>query len=72
VAADDPDLTIDHSRGAAHASADLHRYMLNHGFFMSSRMLGIISTAMDTSDVDPFCETLLNGIRELKGGHQLR
>lgn len=69
VAADDPDLAVEHSRGAAHNSAGLHRYMLNHGFFMSPRMIGIISTAMDTSDVDPFCETLLNGIRELKGGH---
>ncbi len=67
VAADDPDLAAGHVRGEAHESGGLHRYMMNHGYFMSPGMLGVVSTVMDTSDVDPFCETLLSGIRELKG-----
>ena len=67
VAADDPDLTGGHARGEANESGGLHQYMLNHGYFLSPGMLGIVSTVMDTSDVDPFCQTLLGGIRELKG-----
>lgn len=34
---------------------------------LSPGMMGVIPTVMDTSDVDPFCQTLLDGIRSLKG-----
>ncbi|MGD8829822.1 MAG: aspartate aminotransferase family protein [Pseudomonadales bacterium] len=67
VAVDDPELVTPRERNKAQASSGLHRYMLNHGYFLSPGMTGVISTVMDTSDVDPFCQTLLDGIRSLKG-----
>jgi len=67
VGVDDPDLVTPRDRNKAHASSGLHRYLLNHGYFMSPGMMGVISTVMDTADVDPFCQTLLDGIRLLKG-----
>jgi len=67
VAVDDPELATPRDRNRAQESRGLHRYMLNHGYFMSPGMMGVISTVMDTTDVDPFCQTLLEGIRSLKG-----
>lgn len=67
VAVDDADLVTPRDRNKAHTSSGLHRYLLNHGYFMSPGMMGVISTVMDDSDVDPFCQTLLDGIRSLKG-----
>ncbi|MGE0622039.1 MAG: aspartate aminotransferase family protein [Pseudomonadales bacterium] len=67
VAVDDPELVTPRDRNKAHTSSGLHRYLLNHGYYMSPGMMGVISTVMDSSDVDPFCQTLLNGIRSLKG-----
>ncbi len=67
VAVDDPELARPRDRNKAMESNGLHRYMLNHGYFLSSGMMGVISTVMDTADVDPFCQTLLDGIRSLKG-----
>ncbi|MEJ2088016.1 MAG: aminotransferase class III-fold pyridoxal phosphate-dependent enzyme [Gammaproteobacteria bacterium] len=67
VVMDDPELATPRERNVAPASSGLHRYLLNHGYFLSPGMMGVISTVMDTSDVDPFCQTLLDGIRSLKG-----
>ena len=63
----DVDLVGVRERGRTSQIRGLHRYMLNHGYFMLPGMTGFVSTVMDTSDVDPFCQTLLSGIRELKG-----
>lgn len=67
VRVDDVDLVGVRERGRTNQIRGLHRYMLNHGYFMLPGMPGVVSTVMDTSDVDPFCQTLLSGIRELKG-----
>ena len=62
----DPALGDDTARGHIYRSAGLHRYMVQNGYWMTPGMVGVCSTVMDTSDVAPFCETLLNGIRELR------
>jgi len=33
---------------------------------MTPGMVGICSTAMDEADVDPYCQTLMQGIRSLR------
>ena len=43
----------------------LRLYLLNHGYFLGSGSLGCVSTAMDSADVDPFCQTVLDGLRSL-------
>ena len=54
------------ARGATYRSSGLHRYMVQHGYWLSPGLLGVCSTVMDESDVAPFCETLEKGIRELR------
>lgn len=54
------------ARGHVYRSAGLHRYMVQHGYWMTPGMIGVLSTVMDTADVAPFCDTLLRGIRELR------
>ena len=48
-------------------SKGLHRYMLEHGYWLTPGLTGVCSTVMDQSDIDPFCETLLSGIKDLLG-----
>lgn len=62
----DPALGDTAARGHVYRSAGLHRYMVQHGYWMTPGMIGVLSTVMDTADVAPFCETLLRGIRELR------
>jgi len=62
----DPALGDDTARGHVYRSAGLHRYMVQNGYWMTPGMVGVCSTVMDAGDVAPFCETLLNGIRELR------
>ncbi len=54
-------------RGHVYRSSGLHRYMVQNGYWLSPGMLGVCSTVMDSADVDPFCETLMRGIRALRG-----
>jgi glutamate-1-semialdehyde 2,1-aminomutase len=62
----DPALGDVTARGHIYRSAGLHRYLVQNGYWMTPGMIGVLSTAMDTADVAPFCETLLRGIRELR------
>lgn len=62
----DPALGDTSARGHVYRSAGLHRYMVQNGYWLTPGMVGVVSTVMDTADVAPFCETLLNGIRELR------
>jgi glutamate-1-semialdehyde 2,1-aminomutase len=62
----DPALGDVTGRGHVYRSAGLHRYMVQNGYWMTPGMIGVVSTAMDTADVAPFCETLQSGIRELR------
>lgn len=54
------------ARGHVYRSAGLHQYMVQNGYWLSPGMLGVCSTVMDVADVDPFCETLVRGIRTLR------
>ena len=63
---DDVDLMASHVDSAA-ACDGLARYLLNHGYAMAPGLGGAVSTIMEASDVAPFCETLLAGIRSIKG-----
>ncbi len=65
---DDPDLHAWSAGKDIDATTALHRHLLNDGYFLSSAMFGVVSTAMDEGDVAPFCESLLTGLRTLKGG----
>ena len=51
-------------RGMTYKSKGLHRYMLEHGYWLTPGLTGVCSTVMDQSDIDPFCETLLSGIKD--------
>jgi glutamate-1-semialdehyde 2,1-aminomutase len=62
----DPALGDASARGHVYRSSGLHRYMVQHGYWMSPGMIGVGSTANDSADVAPFCETLERGIRELR------
>jgi glutamate-1-semialdehyde aminotransferase len=62
----DPALGDASARGHVYRSSGLHRYMVQHGYWMSPGMIGVVSTANDSADVAPFCETLERGIRELR------
>lgn len=62
----EPALSDPAARGHVYRSAGLHRYMVEHGYWMTPGMAGVLSTVMDTTDVAPFCETLLGGIRRLR------
>ncbi|MBM3517217.1 MAG: aspartate aminotransferase family protein [Alphaproteobacteria bacterium] len=50
----------------AEMMAELHRYLLNHGFFFSSYGLGNISTAHTEAEIDQFVETVRNGLGVIK------
>ena len=63
----DKKLTDNTERGMTYKSKGLHRYMLEHGYWLTPGLTGVCSTVMDQSDIDPFCETLLCGIKDLLG-----
>jgi len=54
------------ARGHVYASNGLHLYLARNGYWMTPGLTGVLSTAMDTADVDPFCQTLNDGIRTLR------
>jgi len=56
-------------RGHVYRSSGMHQYMVQNGYWMSPGILGVCSTVMDEADVDPFCQTLMNGIRLLREQH---
>lgn len=62
----DPDLADSSTVGHVYESRGLHRYMVRHGYWLSPGLMGVLCTLMDTTDIDPFCETLRQGILELK------
>ncbi len=66
ITLNDPALTDPNLRGHVYRSDGLHRYMVQNGYWLTPGMVGVLSTAMDSSDVAPFCETLMNGIKELR------
>lgn len=66
LAVADPALGDMSARGHVYKSSGLHRYMVQHGYWMTPGMIGIVSTVMGAADVAPFCDTLLNGIKELR------
>jgi len=62
----DPDLEDSGTRGHVYQSSGLHQYMVQHGYWLTPGMVGVLCTLMDSADIDPFCETLKAGILELK------
>ncbi len=52
-------------RGHAQPVRGIALHLLNNGYFLSSGLLGCISTAMSDEDIDPFCQTLREGLRGL-------
>lgn len=62
----DPALGDADARGHVYRSNGLHRYMVQHGYWLTPGMVGVLSTAHDRADIAAFCETLENGIRELR------
>ncbi len=67
VTTTDPDLDDSPMRGYVYQSKGLHRYMVQHGYWLTPGLAGVLCTLMDSGDIDPFCETLREGILELKG-----
>ena len=63
----DADLDDSPARGHVYQSKGLHRYMVQHGYWLTPGLAGVLCTLMDSSDIDPFCETLRDGILALKG-----
>ena len=63
----DKKLTDNTERGMTYKSKGVHRYMVEHGDWLTPGLTGVCSTVMDQSDIDPFCETLLSGIKDLLG-----
>ncbi len=63
----DPDLDDTSPRGHVYRSSGLHQYMVQHGYWLTPGLAGVLCTLMDSGDIDPFCETLRDGILELKG-----
>ena len=63
----DPDLDDSPARGHVYQSKGLHRYMVQHGYWLTPGLAGVLCTLMDSADIDPFCETLRDGILALKG-----
>lgn len=62
----DPALSDANPRGYVYHSTGLHQYLVQNGYWLTPGLVGVLSTAMDSADVSPFCETLLRGIKELK------
>jgi glutamate-1-semialdehyde 2,1-aminomutase len=63
----DSDLADTSTVGHVYESRGLHLYMVQHGYWLSPGLMGVLCTLMDSTDIDPFCETLRKGILELKG-----
>lgn len=63
----DPKLSDEDAMGHVYRSSGLHLWMVRHGYWLSPSMSGALSTVMDEGDVDPFCQTLADGIRALRG-----
>ena len=55
-------------RGHVYKSRGLHRYLVKNGYWMTPGLLGVCSTVMDESDIDPFCQVLMDGIETLRKG----
>ncbi len=70
VTTTDPALDDASARGHVYRSSGLHQYMVRHGYWLTPGMAGVLCTLMDSTDVDPFCETLRCGIVELKNRRQ--
>lgn len=66
ITVSDPALGDADARGHVYRSSGLHRYMVQHGYWLTPGMVGVLSTAHDRADIAAFCETLENGIRELR------
>lgn len=62
----DPALGDVDARGHVYRSSGLHRYMVQHGYWLTPGMVGVLSTVIESADIAPFCEVLQNGIHELR------
>ena len=62
----DPALGDTSARGHVYRSSGLHQYMVQHGYWLTPGMVGVLSTETESADIAPFCETLQKGIRELR------
>ena len=62
----DPALGDADARGHVYRSGGLHRYMVQHGYWLTPGMVGVLSTVIESADIAPFCEVLQNGIHELR------
>lgn len=67
IATTDRDLEDSSAVSRVYQSGGLHRYMVQHGYWLTRGMAGVLCTLIDSADVDPFCETLKEGILNLKG-----
>ena len=68
LAIDDPEFAVDaHERFFGQGPDRLRYYMMDNGYYLSHGLHGTVSTVMDEADVDPFCQTLLQGIRSIRG-----
>ena len=65
IKTDNQKLSDSSERGKKYESSGLHRYMLNNGYWLTPGLTGVCSTVMDHSDIDPFCDTLIKGIKHL-------
>ena len=65
IKTDNQKLSDSSERGKKYESSGLHRYMLNNGYWLTPGLTGVCSTVMDYSDIDPFCDTLIKGIKYL-------
>ncbi len=68
LAIDDEDFAVDADERFFGQGPDrLRYYMMNNGYYLSNGLYGAVSTVMDEGDIDPFCQTLLRGIRSILG-----
>jgi len=66
MSVNDPALGDADARGHVYRSSGLHQYMVQHGYWLTPGMVGVLSTVNEVTDVARFCETLQNGIRHLR------
>jgi glutamate-1-semialdehyde aminotransferase len=66
MSVNDPALGDADARGHVYRSSGLHQYMVQHGYWLTPGMVGILSTVNEVTDVARFCETLQDGIRHLR------
>ena len=57
--------TTSMKRGALRRIEGIETELINAGYFLSAGLHGTVSTAMDESDVDPFCDTLQSILKTL-------